>query len=160
MPRLGPPSIRPPRIESNQAENSDTKSPRSFDRNGNRRKAFALHIFASPEYKHKTIIRESPLHGPWATHAGVEETFQYSALRKSLDNTFDAPGLCDWQSAGQAIDEWGDATDFATPGDEVKDRLTARRRARAEATAKEKFESERILGLLRRVHQANTAVKQ
>jgi hypothetical protein len=152
MPRLGPPALRPPQIETHTGDDVEGGASEAGLQEKDRRKAFALHIFPSPDYKHKTNIRNSPLHGPWITEKSVEESFLYTAMTKSVKKGYDAPGLRDWQSAGQSGDDW-------EPVGEGKAAFSERRKERSEAAAKEKSESERVLTLLKHANEADRQTK-
>lgn len=69
-------------------------------------KSFEMHIFPSPDYKHKTTIRYAPVHGPWPEEDLAErETYVYNALQEVVPRGIAADALCDWQSGGQLTDE-------------------------------------------------------
>ncbi len=68
-------------------------------------KSFVLNIFPSDGYKHKTFIRQSPLHGPWPKAGLEKETFVYNALREVMPDGPGAEAFCDWQTGGQLSDE-------------------------------------------------------
>lgn len=63
-------------------------------------KTFILHIFPTQSYKHKTMIRYSPLHGPWPDDK--PSSFVTSALRVIVPKDMAAKGLWDWETGGQA----------------------------------------------------------
>ena len=68
----------------------------------NKSTRFTVHVFPSEGYKHKTVIRYSPLHGPWPKDQGKKETFVYSALKKVVpERMFAHDAFCDWHTGGQ-----------------------------------------------------------
>ena len=70
-------------------------------------KAFVLHIHARADYQHKTMIRRSPLHGPWPGDEDDAATTSlvYNALREVVPDGPGRDALCDWQTGGQLSDQ-------------------------------------------------------
>jgi len=68
-------------------------------------RAFVLSIYRSQEYKHRTLIRQSPLHGPWPKAADDIDTFVYDALKQVVPKGSASEALCDWETGDQLSDE-------------------------------------------------------
>lgn len=92
-------------------------------------KSFVVSVFPSHDYHHRTMIRNSPLHGPWprdypttagSSGAAYKNTFVYNALKAVVPESAVSEGLCDWRT------EWdssGGATAIRTSsGDSPQDR--------------------------------------
>ncbi|CAK7265331.1 hypothetical protein SEPCBS57363_001527 [Sporothrix epigloea] len=96
---------------TSSASSSSSKSSLSH-------RSFVVSVFPSPDYHHRTMIRNSPLHGPWprdesrpsglpgspsvmtavATNAdGYRETFVYNALKAVVPESASSEALCDWR---------------------------------------------------------------
>ncbi len=79
-------------------------------------RSFILSVFPSHDYHHRTVIRNSPLHGPWPEDDGAGEdglggsdglqqqssrdykkTFVYNALKAVVPEGAAADALCDWR---------------------------------------------------------------
>lgn len=123
---------------------ADEKAKRSG--NASPYKTFALHIFPTTTYKHRTVIRYSPLHGPWTRDRNAQNTFTYAALKDSIPDALDAEGLRDWESGGQL----SDSSDQRTLSEELS-KLTKiqDRKAKAVAGRREAAKLASILGTLR-----------
>jgi len=69
-------------------------------------KSFVLSIYSSGDnYKHKTIVRRAPLHGPWPNSGDEKNTFVYNALKDVVPDGLGTEGLCDWHTGGQLSDD-------------------------------------------------------
>lgn len=69
-------------------------------------KTFTLRIELSQNhYRHKTVARLNALHGPWPKSGREDEDSVYSALKQVVPADLAAPGLCDWYTGGQLLEE-------------------------------------------------------
>lgn len=69
-------------------------------RPSNARNTFLLHIFPTTTYKHKTMIRHSPLHGPWPDEK--PSSFATSALRVVVPKDMAGKAMWNWETGGQS----------------------------------------------------------
>lgn len=73
---------------------------------GNKATHFTVHVFPNEGYRHKTVIRYSPLYGPWPKEDAAKETFVYAALDKVVPkNIMAREAFCDWRTGGQLSDD-------------------------------------------------------
>lgn len=114
-------------------ETSAAAAPATETRSGARvsHRSFVLGVFPADGYRHKTTIRQSPLHGPWPQAGGDKHTFVYNALRDVVPDGPGADALCDWQTGRQLSDEPRMERSQETRGRlaHIRDRLARRQRA-------------------------------
>lgn len=69
-------------------------------------KTFTLRIAQSQShYKHITNIRLNALHGPWPKSHDDDEDFVSAALKEVIPKDLAAPGLCNWYTGGQILED-------------------------------------------------------
>ena len=67
-------------------------------------KIFTVEIFPAPDYKHRTRIGLSPLHGPWPDERNPfcdKRSFAQFALKAAIPANLASRGMVDWETGGQ-----------------------------------------------------------
>lgn len=102
--RTGVPGINPAGVASHVSTVESTTSTRKMP-NQDFIKTFVVHVFPSLDFKHKTTIRYSPLHGPWPKTDKQDQDLVFAALKEVVPEGVAQTGLCDWQTGEQLSDE-------------------------------------------------------
>ncbi|CAK7263211.1 hypothetical protein SEPCBS119000_000379 [Sporothrix epigloea] len=135
---------------------ASVSAPSPSPSSGVSHRSFVISVFPSPEYHHRTTIRNSPLHGPWprddgrllgppgpssattavATNAdGYRETFVYNALKAVVPESASSEALCDWRprtewnSGGASLAAAGSSSERHTATARIQERLARRAHA-------------------------------
>ena len=104
-PLAGSPGITSPVEPLEAAAAAETTPPLRRETRQLSQKAFVLHIHPHADYRHKTTIRRSPLHGPWPDDDGdARGSLVYYALGEVVPDGPARDALCDWQTGGQLSD--------------------------------------------------------
>lgn len=103
-------------------------------------KTFTLHIRHSQgHYEHKSIIRRNVLHGPWPKSLEEDQDFVGVALKQVVPNDLAAPGLCDWHTGGQLLEELKHirSSGESSKNWHVRDRILRRKLRQTSSSGKE-----------------------
>lgn len=103
------------------------------------KKTFYVKITPSPEYPHKTRIRESPLYGRWPEHDGMlwhNDSLPKAVLARELPRDMARRGLADWEGCGQREDSGEDSAAAVAAWLESKKDYVAARKLRREREGK------------------------
>ncbi|CAK7203512.1 hypothetical protein SEUCBS139899_006246 [Sporothrix eucalyptigena] len=123
--------------ESESWTSSSSTSPSSTSTLAHR--SFVVSVFPSQDYYHRTMIRKSPLRGPWSRDEdrssgpsltapvtsntdGYRETFVHNALKAVVPENASSEALCDWRPRAELATASGNDADVHPAVARIQDR--------------------------------------
>ncbi|CAK7232287.1 hypothetical protein SBRCBS47491_008218 [Sporothrix bragantina] len=148
----GQPRVAP--VVQSVVREGDGKVSSSSSSPGMVHRSFVVSVFPSPEYHHRTMVRNSPLHGPWprdegrssgppgsssamtavaANADGYRETFVHNALKAVVPESASKEALCDWRPRAEYKSGGGAGSGSSPKRHLAAARIQERRARRAHA---------------------------